>query len=133
VVGNLARTAGLIAADTAALDALARDALTVAVASDGSLRLCALDRLLPAVRTRVLHLWSLALGAPGAALSHRHIDSLDALLTQWRGQGPTFLPGGIEVSRQHDHLVAKGTTANVSADAPFEWRLDESGRPDDEP
>ncbi len=59
----------------------------------------ALAALLPAIRTRVLHAWALSLGCPPAALSHRHVDALDALVTDWRGQGPTHLPGGVIVGR----------------------------------
>jgi tRNA(Ile)-lysidine synthase len=58
-----------------------------------------------AVRTRVLHAWARELGAPGAALSHRHVAALDALVAAWRGQGPAFLPGGIAVARREGVLV----------------------------
>ena len=44
-------------------------------------------RLPAAVRTRVLHAWARELGAPGAALSHRHVAALDALVIDWHGQG----------------------------------------------
>jgi len=60
--------------------------------------------MLPAVRTRVLHRWARELGAPPAALSHRHVAALDALVTDWRGQGAVHLPGGIRVARQGDAL-----------------------------
>jgi tRNA(Ile)-lysidine synthase len=60
--------------------------------------------LAPAVRTRVLHGWARSLGVPGAALSHRHIVALDALVTDWHGQGPVALPGAIEVVRRNGAL-----------------------------
>jgi tRNA(Ile)-lysidine synthase len=100
VVANLARTAGLLAADTAALDALTDSALTAARTADGSLRVAALAELLPAVRTRVLHAWARELGAAASALSYRHVTALDALVTQWHGQGTVHLPGGIPVARR---------------------------------
>jgi tRNA(Ile)-lysidine synthase len=58
-----------------------------------------------AVRGRVLHLWARELGAPGSALSHRHVAALEALVTDWHGQGATHLPGGIVVARRAGVLV----------------------------
>jgi tRNA(Ile)-lysidine synthase len=98
VVANLARSARLAAQDAAALDALAAAALAEARRGDG-LAVEALAGLMPAVRGRVLHAWALELGCPPAALSHRHVDALDALVTGWRGQGPAHLPGGIAIGR----------------------------------
>jgi tRNA(Ile)-lysidine synthase len=98
VVSNLARTAALLAADTAALDTLAVEALAAARVPAG-LSVAALAALPAAVRTRVLHAWSRELGAPGSALSHRHVAALDALVVDWHGQGAARLPGGIGVSR----------------------------------
>jgi tRNA(Ile)-lysidine synthase len=105
VVDNLARTAGLLAADTAALDELAAAALAGARTSDGGLSVAALADLPDAVRTRVLHAWAAELGAAGSALSHRHVAALDALGVDWHGQGPTALPGGIVVARRAGDLV----------------------------
>jgi tRNA(Ile)-lysidine synthase len=119
VVGNLARTATLLADDTAALDSLATAALASARTPDGSLSVPALAELPRALRTRVLHAWARELGARPAALSHRHVAALDALITAWRGQGPTHLPGGIAVSRAGTHLTASsraGKTASSLAD-----------------
>jgi tRNA(Ile)-lysidine synthase len=99
VVDNLARTARQLAADTAALDALAAAALAGARTVDGSLPVSALLDLPDAIRTRVLHAWARDLGVPGSALSHRHIAALDALVTDWHGQGPVHLPGALTVTR----------------------------------
>ncbi|HEY7272176.1 MAG TPA: tRNA lysidine(34) synthetase TilS [Actinoplanes sp.] len=105
VVDNLARTAGQLAADTAALDGLAAAALAGARTGDGGLSITALAGLPDAVRTRVLHAWAGELGASGSALSHRHVAALDALVVDWHGQGPTALPGGIVVARRAGDLV----------------------------
>ncbi|MEU5789192.1 tRNA lysidine(34) synthetase TilS [Micromonospora purpureochromogenes] len=108
VLDNLARTARLVAADTAALDDLAAAALAAPTgvrAVDGGLSVPALAALAPAVRTRVLHAWARELGASGAALSHRHVAALDALVTDWRGQGATHLPGGLRVARRSGRLL----------------------------
>jgi len=116
VLDNLARTARLVAADNAVLDDLAaagyaraRTGSTPADRADGppaALAVAVLAGLAPAVRTRVLHRWARELGAAPAALSHRHVAALDALVTSWRGQGPVSLPGGIRVGRCGDRLVA---------------------------
>jgi tRNA(Ile)-lysidine synthase len=100
VVDNLARTARLLAADAAALDEMAGAALDRARRPDGALDVAELVRLPDAVRTRVLHAWARERGAPPAALSHRHVAALDALVTAWRGQGPVHLPGGLPVARR---------------------------------
>ncbi|WP_431892346.1 tRNA lysidine(34) synthetase TilS [Micromonospora haikouensis] len=120
VVGNLVRTARLAAADAAALDELAAAALPVTSsagsssaadgpagvrAPGGGLVVAALAGLTPAVRTRVLHAWARELGASPAALSHRHVEALDALVTAWHGQGEVHLPGGLRVARRAGRLT----------------------------
>jgi tRNA(Ile)-lysidine synthase len=112
VVGNLARSAAMIAADNAALDGLAAAALVAAAVKPAepaapvvALAVSSLSGLVDAVRTRVLHAWARGLGAPGGALSHRHVTGLDALVTDWHGQGPVHLPGGIVVARRDGVLV----------------------------
>ncbi|PZG05947.1 tRNA lysidine(34) synthetase TilS, partial [Micromonospora craterilacus] len=92
VLDNLARTARLVAADNAVLDGLAGEALIGARHPDGGLAVKALADLAPAVRGRVLRAWAHELGAPPAALSHRHLAALDTLVTAWRGQGAAYLP-----------------------------------------
>jgi len=99
VVANLARSASLIAADNQALDDLAAPLVATV------LEISELVALVPAVRRRVLHLWARQLGAPGGALSHRHVEALDALITDWHGQGAVHLPGGIRVIRAAGALV----------------------------
>ncbi|MEU3453070.1 tRNA lysidine(34) synthetase TilS [Micromonospora sp. NPDC006766] len=106
VVDNLARTARLLAADTAALDDLAAVALADVRAAGGGLTVAALAALPAAVRTRVLHAWARELGAAPAALSYRHVAALDALVTDWHGQGAVHLPGGLPVVRRDGRLTA---------------------------
>lgn len=106
VLDNLARTARLIAADSAALDELAATALSGARPDAEGLAVDALAGLAPAVRTRVLHAWARELGALPAALSYRHVAALDALITDWRGQGAVHLPGALRVVRRGGRLTA---------------------------
>jgi tRNA(Ile)-lysidine synthase len=114
VVPNLARTARLIAADVSALDALAA-AVDI---PPGGLEVAGLATLPAALRTRVLRAFALGLGAPGGALSTAHIDALDALVLDWRGQGPVALPGGILVSRRAGRLTGPGTSTGTRAESP---------------
>jgi tRNA(Ile)-lysidine synthase len=106
VVPNLARTAGLVAADSRYLDEKAHEALNECL-KNGALDARAVAELADPIRTRLLHAWAIRLGVPGAALSHRHVAALDKLVSGWRGQGPTRLPGGISVRRQEGHLLAE--------------------------
>ncbi|CAM3291608.1 tRNA lysidine(34) synthetase TilS [Stackebrandtia soli] len=114
-VANLARTASLVAEDATTLDAIAAEALAVAVmgteraAGAGSstreerstsrLPVAAVRDLPRAIRTRVLHRFAVAAGADDADLAYVHIDAMDALVARWRGQGPVHLPGGVTVAR----------------------------------
>jgi tRNA(Ile)-lysidine synthase len=98
VIDNLARTAAQLGADNAALDDLA------AAAVGDELVASELSEMPDAIRTRVLHMWAGRLGAPGSALSHRHVAAMDALITDWHGQGPAALPGGILVARKDGRL-----------------------------
>ena len=104
VVAYLARTAELVAADNAALDALAGPALRAARVGVRALAVPAVAGLAPAVRSRVLHAWARELGASPGALARRHVTALDALVGRWHGQGSVHLPGGIQVSRQGETL-----------------------------
>jgi tRNA(Ile)-lysidine synthase len=106
VVDNLARTAAQLAADTEHLDALAGAALAAARTANG-LSVGSLTELPVAIRTRVLHAWARELGAAGGALSHRHVEALNALVMDWRGQGPAALPGGIRVGRRDGELIRR--------------------------
>lgn len=110
VVANLARSAALLGADADLLDELAGDALA-RCRTPGGLSAAALGGLPSALRTRVLHAWAAELGAPRAALTHRHVAALDALVTAWHGQGETLLPGGIAVGRRAGELITAAEAA----------------------
>jgi tRNA(Ile)-lysidine synthase len=102
VAAALARTAHLLRADTELLDDLAASAYS------GLARPLAVDELLalaPAVRTRVLRLAALDAGARDSELFHEHVRSLDALLTDWHGQGPVDLPGRVRGVRREGVLL----------------------------
>ena len=102
VAEALARTADLLRDDLTALDDWAAAVDDPAAVAD----LVALPR---AVRTRVLRRWAQEAGA--APLSAERTAALDALVTDWHGQGPVNLPGGVSVRRASGRLVTYRPTA----------------------
>jgi tRNA(Ile)-lysidine synthase len=107
----LARSADQLREDADLLDALADDA--VARLGPGPWEVDALTVLARPVRTRVWRRLLLAAGAPGGQLGSRHTDACDALLTDWRGQGPVSAPGPLRVARS-------GGRVSIAAPAPVE-------------
>jgi tRNA(Ile)-lysidine synthase len=97
VAEALARTAAQLRADADLLDELAEAAF--AEAGLDAKRLAALPA---ALRTRVLLRAARRAGARD--LTAGHIGAIDALLTDWHGQGPVDLPGGLVVTRRCDTL-----------------------------
>lgn len=116
-VPALARTAELAGTDADHLDALADEALTQLLLRAGdapardsdvvptlSVAVAELHELPPAILGRVVRRLLLRAGAPPGALGHTHVQAALGLLTDWHGQGPVVVPGGIEVSRAYGRL-----------------------------
>ncbi|KAA1248694.1 tRNA lysidine(34) synthetase TilS [Mycobacterium simiae] len=91
VAEALARTATALREDTDLLDAIAAQALTDVTAGSG-LDTGALAGLPGPVRRRVIRGWLLAGGATG--LTDIQIRGVDALVTDWRGQGGVAVGSG---------------------------------------
>lgn len=102
VAAALARTARAARDDADALDALAAQADPFA---DGSAAVEDLLAAPAALRRRWLRSAALAVGCSASALTAGHVDALEALLLDWRGQGPVHLPGGAEGARACGRLV----------------------------
>lgn len=96
IAQSLARTADLLRADADALDELAQGVSSLAVED--------LQALLPAVRRRVLRAAAVAAGAANGELAAIHVTELDRLVTDWHGQRPVSLPGGLVAERRCDRL-----------------------------
>mgnify|MGYP006278405911 CR=1 FL=1 len=95
----LTRSAQLLRDDADALDKLAEDFW----AADNSLSIEALEQLSKAVRTRVLRL---ALFESGVTqLSAEQVGRVEALISDWKGQGEVSLPAGVKVSRISGRLT----------------------------
>jgi tRNA(Ile)-lysidine synthase len=107
VVAGLARSARLLRDDAEALDQAAHDAFVAASDAEGALDVTALSALPRALRTRVIRQGALAAGCPASALTAEHIDRLEALVSDWRGQGPVDLPGGIAGERRCGRLALR--------------------------
>lgn len=70
----------------------------------------------PAVRRRVLRLASLRAGVPAAALTRTHLLAVEALLTDWHGQGPIPLPGRVVVFRGCGRLALRAGATHTAAE-----------------
>ena len=103
----LTRSAQLLRDDADALDQLARAFWE----EDQSLEVGALLKLSKAVRTRVLRIALLQAikdsgGNKGSAhLSSEQVSQVEALVSNWKGQGEVSLPAGVKVSRISGRLT----------------------------
>jgi tRNA(Ile)-lysidine synthase len=104
VTEALARTARLLRDDADALDELAATA-RADCATDGGLAADRLATLLPAVRRRVLRSAALDAGCPPNDLTARHVEAVDALVTDWHGQRGVDLPGSVRAARAGGTLM----------------------------
>jgi tRNA(Ile)-lysidine synthase len=102
VAPALARTAALLREDLDLLDGLA-DAELARLADGRGLPAREVAGLPGALRRRVLRGWLRAGAVPD--LQAVHLAAVDALLTDWRGQGRVDLPGGAGVVRTSGRLV----------------------------
>ncbi len=105
VTEALARSACQLRVDADFLDSLA-EAETERMAAAGSgLPIEAVAALPPAIRSRVLRNAAIAAGCPAGTLTAGHVAGLDALVTGWRGQRGTDLPGGVRGERRYGRLL----------------------------
>ncbi|MEV6274387.1 tRNA lysidine(34) synthetase TilS [Nocardia sp. NPDC051832] len=109
VAAALARTAGQLREDGAVLDLLAEELLEAA-AEGGDLSTEILATAPAALRRRAIRAWLLAGGAK--ALTDKHLRAVDALVTDWRGQGGVAVGGGspgirLVAGREHGRLTMR--------------------------
>lgn len=102
----LARSAALLREDAEALDDFAANARSgLGSGLTGQIEAATLLEIPRAVRTRVWRQLAIEAGCPPGALVWQHIESLDTLVTSWRGQGPIDLPGHVQGSRADGRLL----------------------------
>jgi tRNA(Ile)-lysidine synthase len=100
VTDALARTARLLRDDADALDDLATRVRAAVLDASGTLDAERLSQEPAAVRRRVLRRTALEAGCPATELFAVHVEAMDALVTDWRGQVGVDLPGGRRAARQ---------------------------------
>lgn len=107
VVSSLAKSAKLLRQDDDALSAIATQVLASIrfAGSQSIIDAVALGQQHIAVRSRVLKFAACDAGAEAGSLSMVHVESMDALITNWHGQKHVELPGGLRVSRKYGNLV----------------------------
>lgn len=107
-IAALARSADLLREDADALDDLAaRSRRELGRPGEQEIETEPLGSLPKAIRTRVWRLLAMEAGCPPGALVSSHIDSLDTLVTSWRGQGPIDLPGHVQATRADGRVLIK--------------------------
>jgi tRNA(Ile)-lysidine synthase len=110
ITDALARSAKLLREDAIALDQWAEEVFGKIEPS--SIEISLLTDLPIAIRSRILRLAIYAMGAPAGSISAAHIEPIEALVSDWRGQGHTALPGGVKVSRISGRLSLSRTDRN---------------------
>lgn len=110
VVHGLTRSAALLGDDADLLDRWAQaeyERIVRRETDEISADVAALVELPRALRTRVLRLMHTGLAGPEAELSFDHVMHMDQYLTNWHGQGPTRLPGGVRVEVAYARLCLR--------------------------
>jgi tRNA(Ile)-lysidine synthase len=95
----LVRSANLLRDDADALDLLAEEFWK----KDSSLEVSTLLELPKAIRTRVLRIALFEAGV--TQLSADQVSQVEALISNWKGQGEVSLPAGVKVSRISGRLT----------------------------
>lgn len=111
----LARTATLVRQDLDCLDQIAADlyhqvrtttpASQTTPADHIAITIKPLATAHIAILSRVVRLAAIDAGCPPAALGSRHIDAAVRLITHWKGQGATQLPGSVDAYREDSLLL----------------------------
>jgi tRNA(Ile)-lysidine synthase len=112
IIEALARSARILREDANALDEWAASVFSEINPSD--IEVSTLAPLPIAVRSRVLRRAIYAAGAPAGSISAAHLEPIEALVSDWRGQGHTSLPGGVKVCRISGRLSLLQQKTNES-------------------
>ena len=107
---GLTRSADLLRDDADALDAWARAEsrrLVVEGTDESSIDCAGLLELPRAIRTRVIRDACTTAGVPADAMAFDHVARVEALVSQWHGQGEIRLPGGVVALRSYGRLCLR--------------------------
>ncbi len=116
VIAGLARSADLLRDDADALEAIGDEAHRRIVSTSGSQISsdCSdLAGLAAAIRSRVIRSMIIEAGAPGEDVGIDHVRSVEALVSQWHGQGPVSLPGGVIAERSCGRLSVHSSSPRL--------------------
>ncbi len=108
LAGNLARSAKLLADDADALDVWAHGEFERIVQREPKscgVDATALSELPRAIRTRVIRLMHQELVGMHEDLTFDHIQQVEAMVSRWKGQGPTSLPGEVTAAVEYGRLT----------------------------
>jgi tRNA(Ile)-lysidine synthase len=97
IASALARSAKILREDADALDQWSERLFAEILPASIAVELLA--SLPKAIRIRLLRRAIYQIGAPQGSLTAEHLAPIEALVTNWHGQGATSLPGGVKVSR----------------------------------
>ncbi len=100
----LARSADLLREDADYLDEVSAQA-RAGVGMISEISVAAMEALPRPLRTRVWRLLAVEAGSPVGSVTAAHVESLDALITAWHGQGPLHVPGPVRVKRSGGHIA----------------------------
>ena len=119
---GLARSAALASDDADALDEWATLAFEASVTFQESSISADVDELrqLPrAIRTRVIRRMCIDVGAQSDAISMTHVQAIDALISDWHGQGPVSLPSRVNARREYGRLTLTASESTPNAGEPL--------------
>lgn len=95
-IESLDKTSDLLKEDNDALDLIAQENYEKL---NRELKVENLEEFPAAIRKRIIKIAALEAGVISGPFSYEHIEAIDALVTNWRGQGNVDLPGFIQASR----------------------------------
>lgn len=95
-IESLDKTSELLKEDNEALEIIAQENYE---RLNKELKVKELEELPSAIRKRIIKIAALEAGVIPGPFSFEHIEAVDALVTNWRGQGNVDLPGFIQASR----------------------------------
>ena len=95
-IESLDKTSDLLKEDNDALDLIAQENYDKL---NKELKVENLEEYPAAIRKRIIKIAALEAGVISGPFSYEHIEAIDALVTNWRGQGNVDLPGFIQASR----------------------------------
>ncbi len=107
-VPGLVRSAELLGDDADALDSWAQGAFHRCVRIDGphcEAELASLAEMPRAVRTRVIRLMHRSVSVNDDDLEFDHVQQVEAMVSDWKGQGDASLPGSVTASVAYGRLV----------------------------